>query len=157
MSNRGLLLALAIFFKQPTLIVYKQTALTIFVIHAVHITAEGDFFQVFVITKVNNNVGLFSMVKELWVFLNCRKRHPANRAAQITLRDLETAGTRTAGRSCKSQLALSTTERQRELRPVVAFPKNCVKLRKFHEVVSNLHSKFIRSYACLLHCSIYFQ
>jgi hypothetical protein len=129
MSNSGLLLAPAIFFKQPTLILYKQTALTIFVIHAVHITAEGDFFQVFEITKVTINVGLFSMVKELWVFLNRRKRHPANRAAQVTLRDLETAGTRTVSRSCKSQLALSTTERQRELRPVVAFPKNCLEHR----------------------------
>jgi hypothetical protein len=34
-----------------------------------------------------------------------------NRVLQVTLRDLEPDGTRTANRSCKSQLALFTAER----------------------------------------------
>ena len=74
-------------------------------------------------------MGLFSMVTELWVLFNCCKRHPANRAAQVTLRDLEPAGTGTVSRSCNSQLALFAAERQRELWPAVTFSKSCVKHR----------------------------
>jgi hypothetical protein len=49
--------------------------------------------EVFAIIKVNINIGLFSMVTELWVLFHCRQRPPANRATQVTLRDLEPAGT----------------------------------------------------------------
>jgi hypothetical protein len=50
-----------------------------------------------------------------------------NRGSPVTLRDLEPAGTETFGGSCNSQLALFTTERQRELRPAVEFSKSCLK------------------------------
>jgi len=50
-----------------------------------------------------------------------------NRALQVTLRDLETNGTRTVSRSHKSQFALFTAERQRALRPAVAFSETCLK------------------------------
>jgi len=54
---------------------------------------------------------------------NCRKRPPTNRASQVTLHELEPAVTGTFSRSYNWQLALFTTERQRELRPEVAFSK----------------------------------
>jgi hypothetical protein len=60
------------------------------------------------------------------VFFNCPK-YPVNRTSQVTLRDLEQAGTGTVIESCNSQLALFTTKRQRELRPAVAFSKTCLK------------------------------
>ena len=46
---------------------------------------------------------------------------------QVTIRDLEPAGTGTDSGTWKSQLALFTTERQRDLRPAVAFSKACLK------------------------------
>jgi hypothetical protein len=49
-----------------------------------------------------------------------------DRALQVTPRDLEADGTRTVSRSCKSQLALFTAERQRVLRPAVAFSETCL-------------------------------
>ena len=61
MSNSGLLLTPAICFKQAKLILNKQTAFTIFVAHIVHITADDDSLQAFVITKVNINMGLCSI------------------------------------------------------------------------------------------------
>jgi hypothetical protein len=90
----------------------------------------SEFFTIII---VNINMGLFSMVTELWVHFNRRKRPPANLAAQITLRDLEPAGTGSQQElqlaTRNSQLALSTTERQRELQPAVAFPKTCLEQR----------------------------
>ena len=53
------------------------------------------------------------MVKKLWVFLNCHKCPPVNRASQVIFLDLELGGT--VSRSCNWQLALFTTERQRVL------------------------------------------
>jgi len=46
---------------------------------------------------------------------------------QVTLHVLEPAGTGTVSGSRNSQLALFTTERQRELRPAVSFSKTCLK------------------------------
>lgn len=57
--------------------------------------------------------------------LNCYEVTGANRALQVTLRDLEPDGTRTVSKSSKSQLALFTAERQRALRPVVALSETC--------------------------------
>jgi len=61
------------------------------------------------------------MVAELWWFLNCRKSPAVKRTSLFTMRDLERDGTGTFSGSCKSQLALFTTERQGELQSVVAF------------------------------------
>ena len=66
------------------------------------------------------------MVTELWVLFSCCKRPPANRAAQVTLRDLEPAGTGTISRSCNWHCK---AERQRELWPAAAFPKTCLEHR----------------------------
>ena len=63
------------------------------------------------------------MVTELLVFFYCRKRPRMNLASQVTVRDLEPAGRGTVSGSCNSQLALFTTERQRDLRPAVKFRK----------------------------------
>jgi len=46
---------------------------------------------------------------------------------QVKLSDLEPAGTGRVSGNCNSQLALFTTERQRELRPAVSFSKTCLK------------------------------
>jgi len=48
-------------------------------------------------------------------------------ALHAALRDLEPGGSRTANRTCKSQLALFTAERHRALRPAVAFLETCLK------------------------------
>jgi len=71
---------------------------------------------------------LFWIVTELG-FFNYRKRPPMNRAPQVTLRNLQPAGTWIGSGSCESQLAVFTTERQRELLPAVAFSKICLKQR----------------------------
>jgi len=60
------------------------------------------------------------------VFLNCRKFPPLNRAPQVTLRNVQPAGTRTGSGSCNSHLAVFTMERQRELLLAVAFSKICL-------------------------------
>jgi len=49
-------------------------------------------------------------------------------ALQVALRDLESDGTRTVSRSCKSQLALFTAERQRALLKAVAFSETFLTL-----------------------------
>jgi hypothetical protein len=59
------------------------------------------------------------------VIFNGRKRPPVNRASQVTLRDLEPAGTE----QCNLQLPLFATERQRDLAQVVALSKTCLKYR----------------------------
>jgi hypothetical protein len=46
-----------------------------------------------------------------------------NLAPQVTLGDLEPAGTATVNESCNTQLALYTTERQHDMRPAVKFRK----------------------------------
>jgi hypothetical protein len=54
---------------------------------------------------------------------HCRKHPPVNRVSQVALFDLYPAEPETVNRSCKSQLALFTTNQQREVRPAVAFFK----------------------------------
>jgi len=53
----------------------------------------------------------------------CRKRPPVNLAPHVALRDLEPAGKGTVSGSCNTQLALFTTERQRDWRPAVKLRK----------------------------------
>ena len=50
---------------------------------------------------------------------------------QVTLHDFEPAGRGTVIGSCNSQLALFTTERQRELRQAVSFFENLLKTHLF--------------------------
>ena len=69
---------------------------------------------------------IFSVVMDLWVLFHHHKHPPANCALQVTLYDLEPAGTETDGRSCISQLVLFTTEQQHELWLAVTFLKTCV-------------------------------
>jgi len=77
------------------------------------------------IKEVNINMGPILSGSEFMGVFNCRQGPPVNHALQFTLRDLEPAGTGTVNRSCNSQLALFTTERQCAWRPEVAFSKTC--------------------------------
>ena len=68
-------------------------------------------------------------------FFFCHELSPVNQTSQVTIRDLETDGTGTVSESwnshlpiSNSQLALFTTERQRDLLPEVAFSKTCLKM-----------------------------
>jgi hypothetical protein len=90
-------------------------------------TARDEFLGIYN-QKINTSMHtLFSLVTQCC--FNCFKRPPVNRASRVTLRDLEPVGTGTASRSCSSQLALFTPERQREFRPAVEFSKICLKPR----------------------------
>jgi len=75
-------------------------------------------------------MGLFSMVTELWMLLNCRKRPPANRAAEVTLcatlEQLEQE--QSAEAATRNSRCLQPSGRV-ELRPEVAFPKNYLEHR----------------------------
>jgi hypothetical protein len=79
--------------------------------------------------KSRYQYGSYSESLQSYVFFNCRKRPPVNRAPQVTLRNLQPAGTWIGSGSCNSHLALFTTERQRELLPAVTFSKICLKQR----------------------------
>jgi hypothetical protein len=94
----------------------------------VNITQEQNS-KAFIIKKVNNNMGSLLMAAEVWVFLNCHKDSPVNRASPFALFDLEPAGIRTVSDSCSSQPAQCTTERRRVLRSAMTFSKTCLKLR----------------------------
>jgi hypothetical protein len=61
--------------------------------------------------------------------------------------------------SGNSQLALFTTERQRELRSAVAFSKICLKHFEgdITKIKLHLNFKFILCFAFQLFCAIYFQ
>lgn len=71
---------------------------------------------------------IFSMDTELRVVVNWRKRTSVNRASPVILCDVEPSGLRTVSRSCKSQLALFTTERHREMQSGVVFFKTRLKI-----------------------------
>jgi hypothetical protein len=61
------------------------------------------------------------MVMDLRVLFHHRKHPSVNRVLQVTLYDLEPAGTGTHSGNCISQLALFTTEQQHELQLAVHF------------------------------------
>jgi hypothetical protein len=87
----------------------------------VDITA-GDDSCIFMINKVNINMGLIIEGYGVRSGFNSRKRPPVNRASQVTLCDLEPVVTGTDGGSCNSQLSLFTVH-QRVLHSKVAFFK----------------------------------
>ena len=62
-----------------------------------------------------------------------------DRALQVTLGDIEPDGTRTVSRSCKSHLALFTVDRQRALRPTVAFSETCLPFRHRASSIQDRH------------------
>jgi hypothetical protein len=63
---------------------------------------------------------------DLRVLFRHHKRPSVNRVLQVTLHDLEPAGTGTDSGSCTLQLALFTAEQQHELRLAVAFLTTCL-------------------------------
>ena len=80
-------------------------------------------YWIFVIKKVNISMGSVLTGYGFVGVFYCRKRPAVNLAPHITLRDLEPAGKGTVSGNCNTQLALFTTERQRDLRPAVKFRK----------------------------------
>jgi hypothetical protein len=93
----------------------------------VEITAGYDFLvfndeNVIIKDPIPNGYGCV-------VVFNCFERPPVICKWQVTLRDLQQAGTVTVSGSCDSHLELFMAERQGELRPAVAFSNTCLKHR----------------------------
>jgi len=93
----------------------------------VEITAGYDFLDfcdknVIIKDPILNGYGCVLVFNwREWALIVCK--------SQVTLHDLQQAGTETVSGSFNSQLSLFTTELQGKLRPAVAFSKTCLRHR----------------------------
>jgi hypothetical protein len=122
-------------------------------------TAGYDFLGLYD-QKFKINVGPVLDGYGVTVVFSCKTTR-LNRASHVTLRDIQPAGTGTISGSWNSQLTVFATELQREFHPAGAFSITCFKhtsvLTEGNFRKLNLYCKFIRYYACLLFCAIYFN
>lgn len=109
-----------IFLRMQTGEIYYIHA-TIQVIHDLWTLLQKMISKVFMIEKVNINMGPFLKDYRVMGVLNSCQCPPVIHVLQVTLHNLEPWRKETANRSCNSQFPLFTIKQQHALQPAVVF------------------------------------